>query len=156
VTFWIVRTLASIVELNKRYLTAFGGFNQQHYESNGDELMPLSLEHMFNDDALDDATIYKIAFCIAAERYIDLEEHGSFSVDFILSDVRDYLEARTLSDAETMQQFSVMVFVPFLDHILNTLELIEMNNSNLDDFVLAFLHNEVTFTEADEEDTNSD
>jgi len=143
--------LASLVELDKRYKASGGWFNAHHFQVYGQELDILDAEHEFNDDTLDDETLYKMAFCVAAERYIDLRPHGSFCENSIYTDVREYLGNENMSDMEALQFFSVKVFVPLLAHILDALEFIASNNSNMDDFANVFLFNALTRHEDDDE-----
>ena len=144
--------LSSLVELSKRYKIA-DEFNSHYYEMHGIQREMLTEQQKFNDNELDDRTMYKMAFCIAAEKYIDLSEDGSFSSDFIFSEVRNYLEKHKMNDMEALQSFAVLVFVPFLALILDSLEFITDNDSNITDFANAFLYYSLTPDEVEAENT---
>ena len=141
--------LSSLAELNNLFKIA-DELNSHHYEVRGMEPVTLDNRHKFNDEDFDDRTIYKLAFCIAAEKYIDLQEHGRFCSDYIFSEVRAYLEKDKMSDMEALQSFAVLVFVPFLAHIVDALEFITDNDSNISDFANAFLYYSLTPDENDE------
>ena len=144
-------SLTSLIELDKHFKCSRGHLNAHHVEMNVNTSDTLDGNHSFDDNELDDATIYKMAFCIAAEGYIDMRTHGCFCVDSILSDVRKHLQNENTSDMEVLQQFAVLVLTPFLSHLLDTLEFIAVNNSNMNDFALFFLHNTLTPYEDDNE-----
>lgn len=145
-------TLHSIAELNNRYKQSLGNFNQFHYRANNKEPEQLVDEHMLGHENLTDDTIYKVAFCVAVANYIDLSGvSGSFSVDFILPDMREYLGNKDLSDESTLQSFAILVLIPFLSHILDTLEFIKANNSNINDFANYFLYQALTPQQTDDD-----
>lgn len=144
--FLLQPNLTSLAELDRCYKSASGWFNNQYLEMNDEKPEIQDVHHKFNDKELDDSTIYKMAFCIATSKYINLYEND-IGVDFLLSDIRSYTENKNMSDVEAMQSFSVLVFVPFLAHILDTLEFIASNDSNMDDFSLVFLHDGLTMPE---------
>jgi len=142
--------LSTLAELDKRYKQSFTSFNCFHNERVGIIHEPLDSSHMFNDEHLDDGIIYKMVFCVAVAKYIELGL-DSKCVSCIFSEVREYTENKRMRDEEALKFFAVLVLVPFLDHIIDALELIAMNNSTIDDFEDAFLHGGLSMPEKEDE-----
>jgi len=131
-------TIASLVELDRRYKRTFE-FNRYHKEGSGESIEHLEDEHMLGNEQMDDEVMYRLAFCVATEKYLDLSPGQPLCVDCILSDTRNYLDKDNMNDEDTLKAFAVLVLAPFLSHLLETLEFIAMNSSDIDDFTDAFL-----------------
>ena len=148
-------TIASLVELDKRFKATYMD-DADHSTCIEESPAILDPQCEFDHEELDDATIYKLAFCIAAVRYMDLSDTGDFNIDVFLSDVSDYLGNNMTKNVDTLQLFAVLVFAPFLSHIIRAIEFIDDNNSNMDDFPIAFMHYSLTPTGDDDEWTDHD
>jgi len=141
----------TLAELDKRYRRTSTGFNCFHNERVGIIHESLDSSHMFHDEDLNDETIYKMAFCVAVAKYIEFGTDNA-CVSCIFADVREYTENKHMRDEDALKLFAVLVLVPFLDHIIDALELIAMNNSTIVDFGISFLHGGLSRSEKEKWD----
>jgi transcriptional regulator with XRE-family HTH domain len=90
---------------------------------------------------LDDRTTAKLAFCIAVNNYLEQANDAGSILD----------EAEKFAvNITPLQFFAVKIFIPYLDLIVDALEL--CMNTNINDFVNAFLYSALAeFDEAIEE-----
>jgi len=130
-------SISSLLELNKRYRKANEWFKAQPKERRYvKRKAELESGGEVNEN---DVSLYKIAFYVAAEKFIDTRKDGSFNPSVIFSNVREHLGNEDMDDSEALIFFAAYVFVPFLTHILDALETFEGNNLTDNSFSFAFL-----------------
>jgi len=120
-------TLKSTVVLHRLYKEYSHGRLQGM-----DSVLELSLP---DEMELDDATALKLAFCIAASKYLTDNDP-----DAILDEAEGFMGK--IDDIDSLVYFAVTVFVPFLSYIGDAVEF--TMNTNLDDFENAFLYGALT------------
>jgi len=138
--FLLAPSLKSLIELNDLHKAYIDALIKQ-------EPVPGPEVELEADPELEDEAIYRLAFCIAMTKYLLANEF-----DEILEEADATMDG---ADVSPLQFFAVRVFVPFLSHINETVEM-TMWNSTIDDFETHFLHGSLTYFGEEEFDDNSD
>jgi transcriptional regulator with XRE-family HTH domain len=93
--------------------------------------------------ALEPATAYKWAFCIAVRRYLERNDA------IVITEEVEKLAGNILEHMGALQFFAVKVFVPYLSFIIDAVELCA--NTTIDDFEKAFLFYALTHPDDESE-----
>ena len=126
-----LKTLIDLHDLYKLYYDA--DVNNQ--------VAPQSDAELETDPELDSETTYRLAFCISMTKYL-----SSTDFDCILEEAEKLMSGTDLSP---LQFFAVKVFVPFLSHIIDAVEM--TMNTTIDDFEIYFLHGALSSLDNNEE-----
>jgi len=134
-------SLESLIELRDLHLVYLNAIINN-------EIAPASEIELESDPELEDEVVYRLAFCIAMTKYLSQE-----SVARIILEADNIMKG---NDITPLQFFAIKVFIPFLSHIIEGVEM-TMWNSTIDDFEIYFLHGALTAPDSEEfDDDNGD
>jgi len=129
-------TFADLVALYEMYLA-------QCDPEPPEPLIKVTYKHIPAAVALEPATAYKWAFCIATKRYLEQKDA------IVISEEIEKIAGSALEHMDALRFFAVKVFVPYLSFIIDAVEL--CMNTTIDDFEKAFLFYALTHPDDESE-----